>query len=72
MTKKCSACNEVVIDIDEAICEICLESNKEVLEILKNLETFKKEFNSLFYHDVGDCWCVHPEELEFFTKRWSL
>ena len=72
MTKKCFACEEVVISIDEGVCSICLKTNKDVLSITQNLDKFKKEFNGLFYADTWEHWYVNAKELEFFTKRWGL
>lgn len=72
MSKKCFACEEVVINVEEGVCSICLETNKEILSVTGNLEKFKKEFDALFFTEIFDDWYVSKKELDFFKKRWGL
>lgn len=69
--KICVVCENEIIGIDEAICEKCLKSPIKTKESGAT-EQFKKELRALFYHDVGDCHCLHPDEVAFFMERWGI
>lgn len=57
---------------DMAICKDCIHNNKDVFDITKEPEKFKKELMALFYVDTFEHWFVHVEERDFIFKRWGI
>lgn len=56
----------------QSFCKSCMERNTEKFNIVENVERFKKEIGSLFYHEIGDAWAVDPQEARFVMTRWGI